>query len=176
ENDGRKSIINNAGDEILLAKGAPLFFSEGIFGITWQSTQSENSDTNRAYYADASGNNLFGRYFEEISPFQLGVAGVKPISNGKGQAPKNGAINTRGVMVVPPKFNRLHIQPDGNIIINPQLYYGLLDKEGNLLLDPEYDRIETFEDPNIIRVERGEKIGYIIQKEGKVVWAWPLQN
>ncbi|MDV7394741.1 WG repeat-containing protein, partial [Arthrospira platensis SPKY1] len=81
-----------------------------------------------------------------------------------------------GVMVVPPKFRLLHIQPDGNIITNPQRFYGLLGKKGATLIPPEFDRIEPFEEQGLFRVERGAALGYmrVVQEQGE--WAWPLSK
>lgn len=127
------------------------------------------------FYADASGDNVFNRHFREIHPFAHGVAKVKRMTpNPKSEG--YGAINKRGVMIVPTKFNTLHIQPNGNIITNPQRYFGLLDKNGNVLIPLLYDRIEQYADSSIFRVERGEAIGYIHIANGKTSWVFDLQR
>ncbi|MBX2872942.1 MAG: WG repeat-containing protein [Saprospiraceae bacterium] len=166
-NKKKKQIINNLGEEIQLKSGKPQFFSEGVFGVT----QTYNEDL--AFYADASGNNLFGQYYSEIDTFHLGIAKVRPASMRKRLY---GAINMRGVYIVPPKFRFLHPQPDGNIIINPQIFYGLVNKKGKILLEPNYDRIEQLKTPNLFRAERGEEIGYFRVMGDSVKWVWELQN
>jgi hypothetical protein len=166
--DDERMIINKVGIRVTTREGEPAFFAEGIFGI------KEESKKGSAFYADASGNNVFGRNFAEISPFQLGVAKVRRLEQKEGRRELLGAINKRGVMIVPPKYRMLHIQPDGNIIINPQRFYGVVSKKGDILIDPIYDRIEQFAEEGLYRVERGEKIGYIILKGDQALDVWPL--
>jgi hypothetical protein len=163
---GKPIVIDREGRNLSIGHGQLLFFSEGVFGI--------EEPGRGQYYADVGGNNLFGRYYREIKPFQLGVAAVRRLPLNPKRAELLGAINRRGVMVVPPKFRLLHIQPDGNIITNPQRFYGLLSKKGALLIPPEFDRIEQFEEAGLFRVERGEALGYmrIVQERGE--WVWPL--
>jgi hypothetical protein len=167
--DEQKMLIDRDGRAIYLPSGSPSFYTEGILGI------DETDSGGLKYYADVSGNNRFGRFFEEISPFQLGVAKVRRQSVQKRRKELLGAINKRGVMIVPPKYRMLHVQPDGNIIINPQRFHGLADKKGHILLPPIYDRIEEFEEEGVYKVERGEKIGYFILDESKAKEVWPLQ-
>lgn len=162
-----KKIINKLGEEIVLKSGEPQFFSEGIFGVKGKYNQEQ------AFFADASGNNLFGQIYSEIDTFHLGIAKVRPANMHKRLY---GAINTRGVYIVPPKFRFLHPQPDGNIIINPQIFYGLVSKKGTILLEPHYDRIEQLKTPNLFRAERGEEIGYFRVMGEKVKWVWKLQH
>jgi len=162
---GKEILINERGERIFFHYGTPSFFSEGIFGI-------ENFNNQKPFYTDASGNNIFGKHFEKIFKFNLGVAKVQPPNKEQ----LFGAINTRGVMIVPPKYKRLHPQPDGNIIINPQRFFGLVDKKGNVILEPKYDKIDMFKGENLFRVERGESLGYLRSKNGKVTWIWELQN
>ena len=167
--DEEQMVIDQDGLLIPLPSGTPAFYTEGILGV-------DDSDKGGAnFYADVSGNNMFGRFFEEISPFQLGVAKVRRQSLRKRGKELLGAINKRGVMIVPAKYRMLHIQPDGNIIINPQRFHGLADKKGNILLPPVYDRIEEFEEEGVYKVERGEKVGYFILKGSKTEEVWSLQ-
>ena len=165
---GAPVLIDREGRKLSIGQGKLLFFSEGVFGIEEKGRGQ--------YYADAGGNNLFGRYYHEITPFQLGVAAVRRLPLSPKRPELLGAINRRGVMVVPPKFRLLHIQPDGNIITNPQRFYGLLGKKGATLIPPEFDRIEPFEEKGLFRVERGAALGYmrIVQEQGE--WAWPLSK
>ncbi len=181
------SYVNYKGDEILIDKsdnvitlttGKPLFFSEGILGMV---KNPEAKKRNRLYfYADESGNNILGRDFAEITPFQLGIAKVRRLTPEVPGAKKRrellGAINKRGVMVVPPKFRNLHLQPDGNIVINPQRYYGLVSVDGKTLLEPIYDLISYYPRDRIIRVEQGEKVGYAELKNDEIAWIWELGN
>ncbi len=173
-NQNRSRILNSSGEDVQLKTGKPIFLAEGLFGMN--EVPKEGNQKERFFYADASGNNLFGRYFGGISEHQLGIAKVSNEISKSQQQQNFGAINKRGVLVVPLKYKNLHIQPDGNIIINPQRLFGLTDKSGNILLEPIYDRISRFRENGIFRVERGEKVGYVQIKDEEVTWIWHLAN
>jgi len=169
-------LIDKSGNRIPITTGKPLFFSEGILGIV---KNPEAKKRNRIYfYGDESGNNILGRDFAEITPFQLGISKVRRlmqvVPGTKKRKELLGAINKRGVMVVPPKFRNLHLQPDGNIVINPQRFYGLITVDGKKLLDPIYDLITYYPRDRIIRVEQGEKVGYAELKNEELVWIWEM--
>ncbi len=132
--------------------GKNLFFSEGIFGFELGKKQ---------IYADASGENLFGRSFSEIQAYVNGIGRFR-------KAGKLGALNRRGVCVIQPKFNFVHIQSDGNLIVRPQQLYGLADKKGKIIIEPQYDRLDRFRG-NVFRLELGEKVGYV-KPDGKWIW------
>ncbi|MCO6486812.1 MAG: WG repeat-containing protein [Phaeodactylibacter sp.] len=181
---GRKLIINRQGEPVYMKNDTALFYSEGVFGmkeglppeLAELLRNSRKEFPSKYYYADASGNNLFGRYFDHISPFAAGIAAVQPAADAQTERRRFGAVNKRGVMVVPPKYGFVKRQPDGNIGTNPQRFYGLIDKNGKKLIEAEYDRIEPFGEYDLYRVERGEKIGYLMKRDGEMVWAWELQN
>jgi hypothetical protein len=139
-------------------------YAEGIFGMykTWGIRR--NFRTLNYYFCDAKGKNLFNDYFEEIQPFHLGTAPVK-IRN------RWGIINRAGMMVVPPKYSRINQTDNGLIHSMPGLISGITDKWGKPILPVEFDDIAVFR--NLIRVELGEKIGYVT---GDGEWIWALQN
>lgn len=166
-------IINTSGEKVYVNNQEPLFFSEELFGLEEESTIKTPK---RQYFADAAGANVFGRFFQAITPFQQGIARVRRLESGNKKKELFGAINKRGVMIVAPKFKNLHIQPDGTVIINPQRYFGLLDKRGNALIEPQFDKIAEFATFNIFRVERGESVGYVRIKDGACHWVWELQK
>ncbi len=173
----KKFLIDKLGNNLRISMGEPLFFSEGILGVV---KNGHAPKRNRQYfYADDSGNNIFGRNFKEITPFQLGVAKVRILSEEVPGAKKKkqllGAINKRGVMIVPPKFRNLHLQPDGNIIINPQRFYGLVSASGKTLLEPIYDLITYYPRDKIFRAEQGEKVGYFELDKNVVKWIWEMR-
>lgn len=185
--DNQNRAVNRFGEPVFIKNDTILFYSEGIFGMKealpeslaangQPGRKSQKETPGRYYYADASGNNLFGRYFESISPFEAGIATVRPMAAGRGGDSRFGAINRRGVMAVPPKYSFVKRQEDGNIGANPQQFYGLAAKSGKLLLAAEYDRIEQFGEHDLYRVERGEKIGYLMKRGEEMVWVWPLQK
>jgi len=169
-------VIDRAGLPLEINGGIPDFFSEGILGIKKPVPKRRANRSTPSFYADASGSNVFGQEYAAITPFQLGVAKVRPMSD-EGQARQPlGAINKRGLMVVPAKYRMLHIQPDGNIIINPQRFYGLANKQGKILLPPQFDRIDLMKEEGVYRVERGEKIGYYLIRGAEAEEVWPLRN
>jgi hypothetical protein len=169
-------VIDRAGLPLDINDGQPAFFSEGLLGINRPALKKQAMSSRPSFYADASGNNVFGQEYAEITPFQLGVAKVRPVSEENQARRPLGAINKRGVMVVPPKYRMLHIQPDGNIIINPQRFYGLANKKGEILLPPQFDRIDLMKEEGVYRVERGEKIGYYLMRGSEAEEVWPLRN
>lgn len=166
--EGRKrKVINRQGEEIPNQSGAFKFFSDGLFGMVGKD--------DKEYYADAYGNNAFFQDFKEVNPFAFGVAELTG-NNGKKMA-----INRRGVVIVPPKYPFLRIDKNGFVRCNPQRFYGLYDREGNLLLEPEYDRIIAYKDwrgeyNGLLRVECGESVGYFRLEKNKVRELWKLQN
>ncbi|MFK7983887.1 MAG: WG repeat-containing protein [Saprospiraceae bacterium] len=173
ENNEAAYIINTTGVRIAIEDNEPLFFSEGLFGLAEKSTKYTPE---RQYFSDDTGANVFGRFFQAITPFQQGIARVKRLEGENKRKEFFGAINKRGVMIVAPKFKNLHIQPDGTVIINPQQYFGLLDKQGKPLIKPQFDKIEQFLEFNVFRVERGESVGYVRIKNGKCYSVWELQK
>ncbi len=167
---GENVVIDTSGDTLSIGRGIPQFLSNGLIGM-----KDTTLKTTRYFYADANGRNVFARYFREISPYQKGIASVKKISDFGWENEKLGAINIRGVMVVPPKFGHIHIQADGNAIINPQRFHGLMSYDGQELLPPIFDNITEFKELNLFRVEQGERIGYVRIKDGQANWVWDLQ-
>ena len=161
---GKVLYLNTNGEVIEFERSKIHAYSEGIFGIKRRDK--------RFFFADKTGSNRFvGRTFYHISPYQNGIAKVKPERRSK-----YGALNRRGVMILPPKYAYIHQQADGNIIVNPQSFMGLLDKEGNTILATEYDAIDAFNIPNFYRVESGEEVGYVTIQNGKLEWLWELQK
>lgn len=200
----KSQLINKKGEK-LLAKDKPLFFSEGLYGL------SRNKQT--AFFADGEGNNFFKAAYDSIIAFRHGIARVQLVEDRKW-----GMINRRGLYVIAPKYAMIHPQDDGNFAVNPQRYFGLLDRQQRLLLEPEYDRIliakcddcvlsmlefsrEAKQELNkngmrtiglveynnlregkvstglVYRVESGEKIGYFMPElPVEKRWIWPLQN
>jgi len=166
---GKKHAIDKKGNLIDFGNGEVLFFTEGVFGI-------KKGHRATYYYADGENNNIFGRYYGLITPFTQGTARVKATHSNPKRIDRQpfAAINRRGVIIVPPKYRNLHIQPDGNIIVNPQIYYGLATTKGKMLLAPVYDKIDFFRQKEIVRVERGEMVGYIRVTDEEVEWIWEL--
>jgi len=172
-------LIDKEGKSINISVGKPIFFSEGIVGVLKNKNAPKRH--RQYFYADDSGNNILGRNFKEITPFQLGVAKVRiladeiPEAGAKKKRELLGAINKRGVMIVPPKFRNLHLQPDGNIVINPQRFFGLVSLSGKVILDPIYDLITYYPKDKLFRVEQGEKVGYFTLDKDQLEWIWEMR-
>jgi hypothetical protein len=146
-------IIDRTGETLPRSGGRVLFLAEGIFG-----RQQAGIGT---FFANAVGDNLFGRYYDDIQPFRKGIAKIK-----KGN--KWGAVNVRGVPLVQTKFNFIHLQKDGNFIVRPPVLYGVVSRSGRTVLPPEYDLVEWMQG-GLIKVELGEKVGYL-KPDGQWVW------
>lgn len=166
---GKNKIIDQTGKALVVESGEINSYSDNIFEIKTERKKNKNSQV--GFYSDETGNNLFGRSFSTTTPFINGVATVRI-----GESRKFGAINTKGVMVVPVKYAKIHIHADGNIGCNPQRFMGLLNKKGEVIIEPKYDRIEQFTDEGLYRVERGEKVGYLRFVDGQTEWIWDLQQ
>lgn len=152
---GEQLVLDRFGQMQRGVLGKPLWFSEGVFGMKSGKMQ---------YFADANGNNLFGRNFTEVQPFEQGIGKFR--KNGR-----LGALNRHGVCVIQPKFNFIFGQADGNLIVRPQQLYGLADKRGKILIPPEYDRLERMQG-GLVRLELGEQVGYLRLKGN---WVWKLE-
>lgn len=149
-------IVGRQGIPPLPARTEVKFLADGIFGM----------ESNRgAYFANARGENLFGRYYEDIKAFENGIGKVKKNN-------KWGAVNRRGIALVRPKFNFVHPQPDGNLIVRPPFLYGLVSKTGENLVEPAYDSIEWLQG-NVFKLELGEQVGYL-RRNG--TWMWKMGN
>lgn len=146
------SVIDKKGLEQRKVREKPLFYSEGILGF---------SAFKHKYFADPSGENLFGRFFQEIYPYRHGIGKFR--KNGK-----IGALNRRGVCIIQPKYQAVLVQPDGNVIVKPPLLYGLADKKGKIIVPPQYDRLEQMRG-GLYRAELGEKVVYL-KPNGEWVW------
>jgi len=82
-----------------------------------------------------------------------------------------GAINRRGMTVIPIHYNRILIRRGYLQGVSPKLY-GLVSRDGRELLPPEYEEVKPMTD-GIFKITRGGEIGYYALKKG---WIWPLQK
>lgn len=150
-------VIDRWGEPLPVRQGKVLFLTEGIFGRVLAGKSY--------FFTDVNGNNLFGRYYDDIQAFQQGIAKIK-----KGN--KWGAINVRGVPLVQAKFNFVHLQKDGNFIVRPPVLYGVISRTGRTVVPPEYDYAEWMQG-GLIKLELGEKTGYV-RPDGS--WIWKMSN
>ena len=156
-----RKYIDTKGRAASLAVQNVLFFEEGIAGMF---RNRMSSSKHYYHYANKNGELLFGQFFQKVGKFKGDIALIK--SNWR-----NGFINRRGLMVVPPKYVSLELMEEGLIMARPPAF-GLAQQDGKILIPPIYDHIQLMSG-NIYKIERGEKIGYM-NKRGK--WIWELQN
>jgi len=153
----QNQVIDRSGQSVELPEVRVEFLSEGIFGM--------RKSSRGAFFANAAGDNLFGRYYDDMKPFQQGIAKIK-------KGTKWGAINERGVPLVQTKFNFVHLQKDGNLIVRPPVLFGVVSKSGRVVAAPEYDLTEWMQG-GILKMELGEKVGYM-KPDG--VWVREVGN
>ncbi|MCB9280748.1 MAG: WG repeat-containing protein [Lewinellaceae bacterium] len=159
--DKTRVMITPDGRQLPRQKDGILFYENGIFGKRTAEPEKKDLD---CFFADAKGENLFDRFFQEIEPFDHGVAVVK-------QAWRKGMINLNGMNVIPYKYASLEKLNEGLYVTRPP-GFGLLREDGSPFLAPEYDLIELM-DGNLFRVESGENVGYVDLKGN---WVWRLGN
>lgn len=134
--------------------------------------------------------------FEQVMPFQQGLAAVK--QNGKwgsidplgtvvipylydeisffnqGLATvkagdRRGLINSRGETILAPQFEEI-IQHEQNVLqIKQAGKWGLANKEGHILIQPKYDQVFPLHDGRLVTVSLGDKYGYIDLQDNVII-------
>ncbi|MFT4761641.1 MAG: hypothetical protein ACI9XO_003193 [Paraglaciecola sp.] len=164
-NNSSKMWLDKAGNVVNpVPEDFVKLYAEGIFGMYKAWGIRRNFRTLNYYFCDAKGKNLFNEHYEEIQAFDQGTAPVK-IRN------RWGVINRAGMTVVQPKYSRINQTKNGLVHAMPGLISGITDKWGQAILPTEFDEVRVFR--NLIRVELGEKIGYVTTA-GE--WVWDLQH
>lgn len=97
------------------------------------------------------------------SDFSNGLAAVST----DGQ--KWGYIDTKGNVVIEPKFERAGIFEGGAAKAKLKGKYGIIDRTGKWLIKPKYDNISTFQNGVASVFLKNERMGYI-NTRGKYVW------
>ncbi len=97
------------------------------------------------------------RGFDRLLPFNNGTAVVKRDAGGYALMDAKGRNYTQA------KFSKIQRNDDGTYLGTPQTFIGLADQNGNVILEPVYDfyKVVTRTGNGAIRVEEGDKIGYI---------------
>lgn len=117
------------------------------------------------YYADDNNYNIFGRSFKEIQPFE-GENGFVITEEGWG------ALNRQGFSVIPNKYIRLIRMEDGNIRGKARFIFGISAVNGTEIQPISYDIVMEIK-PNLFRVEKDGKIGYL---NDKGEWIWEMRE
>lgn len=145
-----------------------LHYSDGFRAIE-ETRTDEFSDSKdnvvSVYYADENNYNIFGKSFKEVQPFE-GATGFFVTDNGWG------ALNRQGFKVIPDKYIRLIRMEDGNIRGKARYLFGIYTLTGEVVQPIQYDTIIKIL-PNLYRVEKDGKIGYLNEK-GE--WIWEMQE
>ncbi|HRI62141.1 MAG TPA: WG repeat-containing protein, partial [Saprospiraceae bacterium] len=135
-----------------------LKLTEGLIQVEKMTTARPKAP--KFYYAGTTGQNYFHREFFTNEPFRNGVAIVKPNT-------RFGAFNRRGWFVLPPKYATIKHQ--GNYLQTTPLLQGFVSHDGKNIVEPAFDLLELL-DNGLLRVEWGDKIGYLRQNG---TWVWP---
>ena len=157
-------VINRQGERLVIASTDQFeFYESGIFGLYTPLGEKDGFRKLNYYYADASGQRLFGRLFEKIKPYKGNAALIQ-------QSHRWGMLNRNGLFVLPPKYPFVNMQDNGEAVVNLPVLFGLVDKDGKEVFPPEFDRIRWMRG-NRFRLEMGEKVGYA-KEDGE--WVWEL--
>ena len=74
--------------------------------------------------------------------------------------------------VIPDKYIRLIRMEDGNIRGKARFLFGIYTLEGEVIQPIQYDTVIKIK-PNLFRVEKDGKIGYLDEKG---TWIWEMQE
>ncbi len=154
--ENQQVLIDRQGHIFKLPNGVPLYGVEGVF------VRSKKSSKN---FTDQTGFNLVQQEFGDIQPINPDLYIVRNFTN------EWGAINRRGMTVIPIHYNRILVRRGYLQGVSPKLY-GLVSRDGRELLPPEYEDVEEMTD-GIFKITRGGEIGYYDLKKG---WIWALQK
>ncbi|PHN08130.1 WG repeat-containing protein [Flavilitoribacter nigricans] len=156
---GDYTLVSRSGLSFLYRKDEFLFKAPNAGRFTGWSGDLATVDNH--YYVNLELQNLFQRDFNSAGAFKNGVAKVSL----KG---RSGVINRRGMFVVPPKFTNITIGDDYIEVRPLPRKIGLISRAGKVLIPVEYDQLDPLNE-DIIRVEKGDRIGYY-RKDGQVIW------
>ena len=152
----QQALLDRQGKLLTVTDGVPLYYTKGVL---------VRSTGDAKIFTDKAGFDLLQRKFGEIQPVNSDLFIVRNFQN------QWGAINRRGMTVIPLRYNRILSRRWYLHAISPRLY-GLVSRDGRELLPPEYEGVEEMTD-GIFQVSRGGELGYYDLKMG---WIWPLQK
>ncbi len=149
-------LLDRQGNILPMAGGVPTYWAEDVF---------VRSTGNAKTFTDKEGLDLLQRQFGEIQPVNPDLFIVRNFDKAWG------AVNRRGMTIIPMLYNRVLSRRWYLQAVNPKLR-GLVSRDGRELLPPEYEEVEEMTN-GIFQVTRGGEIGYYDLKTG---WIWPLQK
>ncbi len=122
-------------------------------------------DKRKRYYFISKSGDPYEGFYQDARPFKNKIAIVK--IDGKW-----GIINTKGIPVVPTKYDKIGTFENGYAAIKISGFQGVTDLQGQTIVPAEYEYV-SYAGNGLYRVEQGGKIGYF-DTEGK--WVWELKE
>lgn len=107
----------------------PVVYSEGIY-------IEKNFVDNKFFFSDSEYRNIFNLRFDEIRPFENGLAIVKNNN-------KYGLLNKEGYYIIPPSVNNIHAFSQGFAVFEINQLHTLYNSNGKLLIKDKYNGIEA---------------------------------
>jgi hypothetical protein len=163
--NGKPCIADKTGNIQYLAPGdRPTGWAAGFAVVDTVLRSHKHAPRMRYVYLNKEGVNEFGSAYWDIKPFEHGLGQVR-------RGYFWGTVNQFGLYVTPPKYILYDLKSDGVHVRVPTLM-GLADKNGKIIIPPEYDRIEVV-GSRFFRVEQGDAIGY---RNADGTWVWEMSR
>ncbi|MEL6660037.1 MAG: WG repeat-containing protein [Bacteroidota bacterium] len=150
--NNRFGLLDTEGEEV-----APFIYSSiGSFenGMAVYSVAPQTCG-----YMDTLGQAVIRSVYDRCEPFHDSLAWVGKMQGGE---LRYGTINRRGEQVIPFQYEApgKHTAMDGLYKIKQGGLYGLIDRKGQVLADPQYDRMSVFSEGRL-RVMKGLFFGFL---------------
>ncbi|UBF30064.1 WG repeat-containing protein (plasmid) [Kovacikia minuta CCNUW1] len=131
-------------------------FSEGVLVVA--------ANNNRYGYINRDGRWVISPQFLDARGFSQGLAAVAI-----GSPDSWGYIDHHSKIVIPPKFDWVErFAKNGLAIVRVGTKYGLINRNGQYVLQPKYESISEFTD-GIAQVTLNEKISFLVNESGKIL-------
>lgn len=128
------------------------FFSEGLAVV--QLPMDENGEGGDYVYIKQDGIQAFDTHFDEADRFENGMAVVRT-------GAKYGVISTSGEYLIAPTYEE-DLTIDGDwIMFKTQEKVGWMDKDGKVVINPQFEDAYIFGSSDLAPVQMGKKYGYI---------------
>ncbi len=167
-----KSLFNDQGDT--LASSEPnheiIFYKEGLLGIK-KSVDVGGDKKSYFYHFKALNEDSYRspqQGYTHLSPFSDGVAIAR-------EGILCSLIDTDATPITSRKFVGIKRNKEGNFIATPFAFHGLASPDGEIILEPIYDKLSKrmLSGLDLYTVELEDQIGYI---DGRGNWIWNIQN
>lgn len=128
------------------------FFSNGLAVV--QLPYDDEGEGGEYVYINKDGEQAFSDRFAEASRFKNGMAVVR-------SGEKHGVISTSGQFLIAPTYeNDLLIDGDW-ILFKLKDKVGWMDRDGKVVINPQFDDADLFGNSDLAPVQMGEKYGFI---------------